>query len=99
MSKECQDFISQMLQKDPAKRLGTQNGLKDILSHPWFDCLDKEKILKKTIEAPMKPTLNKDMLDVSNFDSTFTSEEAIISVVNAKKVAQVNKQKEKFANF
>lgn len=47
----------------------------------------------------MKPQLSKDVLDVTNFDSTFTSEEAIISVVNAKKVAQVNKQKEKFANF
>jgi hypothetical protein len=31
--------------------------------------------------------LTKDVLDVSQFDSTFTSEEAIISVVNAKKVA------------
>lgn len=70
-----------------------------MLSHPWFDCLDKEKLLKKSIEAPMKPSLSRDVLDVTNFDSTFTSEEAIISVVNAKKVAQVNKQKEKFANF
>lgn len=70
-----------------------------MLAHPWFNALDKEKILKKTIEAPMKPQLSKDVLDVTNFDSTFTSEEAIISVVNAKKVAQVNKQKEKFANF
>jgi hypothetical protein len=26
-----------------------------VLAHPWFDCLDKDKILKKQIEAPMKP--------------------------------------------
>lgn len=47
----------------------------------------------------MVPVLSKDMLDVQNFDSQFTSEEAIISVVNAKKVAQVQKQKSKFDNF
>lgn len=70
-----------------------------MLSHPWFDCLDKEKIVKKQIEAPFKPQLSRDVLDVQNFDSAFTNEEAIISVVNAKKVAQVNKQKEKFENF
>lgn len=99
MSKECQDFISQLLQKDPSKRLGTKAGLKEVLSHPWFDCLDKDKILKKQIEAPMKPQLSKDVLDVQNFDPAFTGEEAIISVVAQKKVAQVNKQKEKFENF
>ena len=58
-----------------------------MLSHPWFDCLDKDKIVKKLIEAPMKPVLSKDMLDTQNFDPAFTGEEAIISVVNAKKVA------------
>jgi hypothetical protein len=39
------------------------------------------------------------VLDTQNFDPAFTGEEAIISVVNAKKVAQVQKQKEKFENF
>lgn len=47
----------------------------------------------------MKPQLSKDVLDVQNFDPAFTGEEAIISVVAQKKVAQVNKQKEKFENF
>jgi hypothetical protein len=30
-----------MLQKDPTKRLGTKGGLKEVLSHPWFDVIDK----------------------------------------------------------
>ena len=56
-------------------------------------------MLDKLIEAPMKPSLSKDVLDTSNFDPAFTGEEAIISVVAPKKVAQVNKQKDKFDNF
>jgi serum/glucocorticoid-regulated kinase 2 len=52
-----------LLQKDPAKRLGTKGGLKEVLAHPWFDCLDKDKIVKKLVEAPMKPVLSKDVLD------------------------------------
>lgn len=53
-----------MLQKDPAKRLGTKGGLKEVLAHSWFDCLDKDKILAKTIPAPMKPQLSTNVLDV-----------------------------------
>lgn len=45
MSADCQSFISALLQKDPAKRLGTKNGIKEVLAHPWFDVLDKDKIL------------------------------------------------------
>jgi len=56
-------------------------------------------MLDKLIEAPMKPTLSKDVLDTSNFDPAFTGEEAIHSVVAQKKLAQVNKQKDKFSGF
>ena len=69
------------MEKDPSKRLGTKNGIRDILAHPWFADLDQEKILKMKIEAPFKPTLSSNELDVTNFDKTFTNEEAIVSVI------------------
>jgi len=43
--------------------------------------LDHDKILKMKIEAPFKPTLSSNELDVTNFDKTFTNEEAIVSVI------------------
>lgn len=91
MSDECKDFISkvsyfvnnmwQLLEKDPANRLGSKNGLEEILAHPWIQSIDLGKLEKKEIEAPFKPTLSKDIMDVSNFDKQFTSEEAIHSVI------------------
>ena len=52
MSDDCKDFISkvnlysinntytifnnQLLDKEPEKRMGTKNGLEEILQHPWM---------------------------------------------------------------
>jgi hypothetical protein len=61
--------------------LGTKDGIRDIMKHPWFADMDMDKLLKCKIEPPFKPTLTSNQLDVSNFDTQFTSEEAIVSVV------------------
>ncbi|GFH26100.1 putative LOV domain-containing protein [Haematococcus lacustris] len=36
VSPECQDLITQLLVKDPAKRLGTRTGAEEIKAHPFF---------------------------------------------------------------
>ncbi|KAL3133891.1 hypothetical protein ABBQ32_008349 [Trebouxia sp. C0010 RCD-2024] len=36
-SPECQDLISQLLIRDPAKRLGSKAGAEDIKAHPFFE--------------------------------------------------------------
>jgi serine/threonine protein kinase len=68
MSEECKDFISKLLDKDPAKRLGSKNGVDEILSHPFFASINFDELLIKKIEAPFKPKLSSNVLDVSNFD-------------------------------
>eukprot|EP00873_Tetraselmis_striata_P009108 jgi/Tetstr1/429372/TSEL_019286.t1 len=40
VSPECRDFISQLLVKNPEKRLGAKRGAEDIKAHPWFKDLD-----------------------------------------------------------
>lgn len=55
MSENCKNFITRLLEKNPANRLGSRGGLEEVLSHPWFAELDHEKILDKRVEAPMKP--------------------------------------------
>jgi serum/glucocorticoid-regulated kinase 2 len=42
MSKEAEDFISKLLEKNPSKRLGSNGGIVEILSHPWFANLKPE---------------------------------------------------------
>ena len=86
MSADCKDFISKLLEKNAATRLGTRGGIEEVLAHPWLDAIDAERIFEKTIEAPVKPSLSSDPLDVSNFDTAFTGEEAIVSVINAGKM-------------
>jgi hypothetical protein len=69
------------------------------LDHPWLDELDQQKILEKQIEAPVKPELSKDVLDVSNFDTTFTQEEALVSVIPDKQMAKIQNNASQFQNF
>ena len=70
-------------------RLGSRGGLEEVLQHPWFAELDHEKILDKRVEAPMKLQLTADIFDVSNFDGTFTSEDAIVSMIPAGKMPTI----------
>lgn len=42
MSENCKDFINKCLTKNPNQRLGSQNGLQDIIGHPWFAELNLE---------------------------------------------------------
>jgi len=99
MSSECQSFIKALLEKDPADRLGTKSGLDDILKHPWFVNIDFVKLREKKLEAPFLPKLSKDKLDVSCFDSQFTNEEAVNSVIPKSKLQQIKKNQDQFNDF
>lgn len=50
VSKESQDLISKLLEKDKTKRLGKVNDVEDIFTHPWFTELGPaENLLEKKI--------------------------------------------------
>jgi len=57
------------------KRLGQDGGVDEVLAHPWFASLDKDKLLKKNIVPEFRPEI-KDSTDTANFDAKFTSMEA-----------------------
>ena len=40
MSDPCKDFINKCLNKTPATRIGSTNGVQEILEHPWFKSID-----------------------------------------------------------
>lgn len=67
-SPEVQDIICKLLQKKPHKRLGSKNGLDEILAHPWFEDLNSDDILSKKIEPPFVPQLN-DEIDTKYFNT------------------------------
>lgn len=88
-----------MLEKDPTNRLGTKEGFDEIMKHPFFSSLDFSELVNKKIDPPFKPKLSADVFDVSNFDSQFTSEEAVNSVIPTQKLDQIRRHKDQFDDF
>ncbi|CAD8110706.1 unnamed protein product [Paramecium sonneborni] len=71
---DLKDLISKLLIKDPAKRLGAQNGIKAILQHKWFQGCDIEALVKRKCEIsyrPMPLKYNFDELEFSKGDQEF----------------------------
>lgn len=70
VSPVAKDLIKRLLEKDKTKRLGAVNDVQDILSHPFFDGLDMEKLVSKEISPPYKPVISDDL---RFFDKNLTS--------------------------
>ena len=71
MPAKLQDLMKRLLTKEPNKRLGhvAAKGIKD---HPWFEKLNWDALLRRKIKPPFMPKLSSD-IDITNFDSEFTS--------------------------
>ncbi|KIY52197.1 AGC/Akt protein kinase [Fistulina hepatica ATCC 64428] len=80
ISSEARSVMTGLLQRNPARRLGA-NGGEEIKRHPFFARhIDWNLLVAKKIQPPFKPSVES-VLDVANFDTDFTNEEAQDSVV------------------
>lgn len=79
MDREAKSLITGLLERDPSKRLGV-NGAAEIKAHPFFNQIDWKFLLNKKYAAPFLP-LVASAVDTSNFDSEFTNEVPMDSVV------------------
>lgn len=76
LSVKARDVLTQLLQKDPRKRLGgSERDGRDVTEHPFFSSIDFKLLYDRKIPAPFVPKISSDA-DVSNFDPTFTGEQA-----------------------
>ena len=98
LSDDAKDLIKKLLEKDPKKRLGYQNGIEEIKNHPFFASIDFNLIEKKEIPAPFTPDLENDT-DVSNFDEEFTNEEIGMSYIPKRNMQVIKENKDKFKDF
>ena len=98
ISDECKDFISKLLIKNKDERLGSKNDFDEIKAHPWFKCINFDDLLNRNIPAPFKPAL-ADQMDVTNFDTEFTSEEVSTSVIPEKNMELIKENQDKFIEF
>ena len=76
LSDDAKDVIKKLIENDPKKRLGSQNGIEEIKAHPFFANIDFDLIEKKKIPAPYIPELPDDFHE-ANLDEEFSEEEGI----------------------
>lgn len=55
ISDDAKNFISQLLVKDPAKRLGSVADALEVMNHPWLRDIPWSAIYAGTAESPYKP--------------------------------------------
>ncbi|TPX69348.1 hypothetical protein SpCBS45565_g02581 [Spizellomyces sp. 'palustris'] len=72
MSSVAKDLLRQLLNRDPAKRLGA-NGADEIKRHPFFADINWSRLLARKYPPPFRPNVTS-AVDTSNFDEEFTSE-------------------------
>ena len=98
LSEAAKDIIRKLLEKNPKKRLGSQRGIEEIKSHPFFANIDFDLIVEKKIKAPFIPELSSDT-DVQYFDEEFTSEEVGMSYIPKRNMEMIKKNQSKFNEF
>jgi len=97
-SEEAKDLIKKLLIKKQDLRLGSEGGFQTIKNHPFFKGFDFKALEEKKMKAPFIPTLRGSM-DVTNFDSKFTSEEVVTSEISPKTLEFIKKNQEQFEDF
>ncbi|KIY44759.1 Pkinase-domain-containing protein [Fistulina hepatica ATCC 64428] len=87
IGEEARAILTQLLNRNAAARLGV-NGAEEIKKHPFFhNHIDFDLLLQKKIRPPFKPSVASPV-DVSNFDTVFTAEAAVDSIVEGSQLSQ-----------
>eukprot|EP00294_Goniomonas_avonlea_P006280 CAMPEP_0114559828 /NCGR_PEP_ID=MMETSP0114-20121206/11128_1 /TAXON_ID=31324 /ORGANISM="Goniomonas sp, Strain m" /LENGTH=462 /DNA_ID=CAMNT_0001745321 /DNA_START=12 /DNA_END=1400 /DNA_ORIENTATION=+ len=93
---ECKSLLELLLVRDPKHRLGAgDTDSAPIKAHEFFAPMDWGALMRKDVVVPFKPQVKGEM-DVSNFDSQFTSEPAVQTVIDSHLDA---KAQEQFSGF
>merc|ERR1712232_1223465 len=84
VSPQAASLLRALLERDPAKRLQEP---KEIMSHPYFDSIDWDKLSAKQITPPYIPQVTSS--DSTNMiDPTFTQEDPVLEEEDTTGVAQ-----------
>lgn len=91
MSDIVKSFIHDLLQRDVSQRLGSRNDIEDIKTHKCYTHMNWDLVLQKRMNPNYRPALSSVSMSPTtakastvNFDSRFTSEPVVDSVVERK---------------
>ena len=72
--------VKHFLVKNPRARLCCRDGTAEMKAIPWFQAVDWDALYNRQIKMPYQPKLQNDT-DLSSFETTFTREKPIDSVM------------------
>jgi serine/threonine protein kinase len=98
VSEDAKDLIKKLLIKNQDLRLGSEGGFETIKKHSFFKGFDFKALEEKKLEAPFIPVLRGSM-DLSNFDSKYTSEDIAISESSPNTLEFIKNNQEQFEDF
>ncbi|XP_078483671.1 RAC-alpha serine/threonine-protein kinase isoform X1 [Ciona intestinalis] len=74
LSKDGKSLLSELLNKDPLKRLGSsQSDAQEVMAHRFFSAVVWKDILEKKVPPPFKPQVSS-ITDTRYFDKEFTAQ-------------------------
>lgn len=96
LSVKASSILKGFLQKNPAERIGTQDGLNEIKQHTYFKSIDWQLLEQRLIQPPYKPQVTSER-DLNNIDELFTKEEVTLTPVTPATLARL--QQNEFEGF
>ncbi|GFS38011.1 putative protein kinase C delta type homolog [Nephila pilipes] len=92
LPKDARNILESLLIKSPVKRLGMPSSPSgEIKDHPFFSTINWDKLERKEIPPPFKPTVLSES-DTRNFDSYFTMDSPTLSPVESEILASIDQQ-------
>ena len=98
VSKECKSIIKAFLNKDPSKRLGSNDDFMEVRTHPFFSDINYDDLLNYKIEAPYVPDLKSED-DVEFFDPKYTEQRPKITILSKEMVSKFKNYDHMFQGF
>jgi serum/glucocorticoid-regulated kinase 2 len=92
MSDSAISLLRGLLNRDPSMRFTSI----DIKNHEFFRYVDWNKLMKKAVQPPFKPSV-QNIFDTTNFDDEFTSEQPIESTIEESHISKT--MQEQFKGF
>jgi serine/threonine protein kinase len=96
LSVRAAGILKGFLQKTPAERLGSTEGLDEIKQHSFFGPINWNLLEQKLIQPPYKPPV-EDERDLKNIDELFTKEPVVLTPETPNTLARI--QQNEFDGF
>ena len=99
LTKELQDLLERLFEKDPTKRIGAKGGVKEVIMHPWFKGIDWAALEKKKVKMPFVLALEKKKFKTLPADFDIENSKDVATTVLASIDEESKREKTRVACF